>query len=293
MSRVIVTKEIAQIGMSVMRGKDWIYGDQDGEEGNKGIIRSKNGDYVVVKWEGKSTEKAYRIGHQGKFDLYIYVPTMKKEVRSKGTSTNVGGALLSHKNVEIGMGISLYTSYHPYGQSLRGDGIYHVRAATLDAVYLEECSGLFEMKYFCITEEASKPMCPFAPNDIVYLADPKVEWVSSDHLEQDKAYIIADVSQQGRVMLRNKSFWIDPKAFMSQATWEDIQFRKRESGKPSLGNLRKSLEGIPQMGEATQIFKPNTKTDKHVNRNNNPGPFKVRRPSCIIKGPEKRTRTFF
>lgn len=76
--QIPVTKENARVGMKVVRGKDWEYGDQDGGAGKVGVIQSErsyypiNEDYlwVRVKWEHGGSE-AYRIGDKGKYHLYI------------------------------------------------------------------------------------------------------------------------------------------------------------------------------------------------------------------------------
>ncbi len=76
--QIPVTKENARVGMKVVRGKDWEYGDQDGGQGKVGVIQSErsyypiNEDYlwVRVKWEHGGSE-AYRIGDKGKYHLYI------------------------------------------------------------------------------------------------------------------------------------------------------------------------------------------------------------------------------
>lgn len=62
------------IGMKVVRGRDWSWGNQDGGPGNVGVIE-KTGDYsngwVRVRW-ANGKENGYRIGAYGCFDLYEY-----------------------------------------------------------------------------------------------------------------------------------------------------------------------------------------------------------------------------
>jgi hypothetical protein len=58
------------VGMRVMRGPDWKWGDQDGGMGSIGTVTDKKSDdgWVSVKWDSNSTNN-YRIGGEGKFDL--------------------------------------------------------------------------------------------------------------------------------------------------------------------------------------------------------------------------------
>lgn len=67
-----VTIRNFRIGMKVVRGKDWDYRDQDGGEGNIGeITYDSDGDGLCsVRWSN-GHENNYRIGRDGKYDLYI------------------------------------------------------------------------------------------------------------------------------------------------------------------------------------------------------------------------------
>jgi hypothetical protein len=59
------------IGAKVVRGKDWVYGNQDGGEGKTGVIIEKIEDnWVRVKWENDCKD-SYRIGDRGMYDLYF------------------------------------------------------------------------------------------------------------------------------------------------------------------------------------------------------------------------------
>ena len=64
-------------GLRVVRGPDWIWGDQDGGEGGVGTIVGISGDgdidfgTVMVYWDtGKLAN--YRAGHDEKFDLLAF-----------------------------------------------------------------------------------------------------------------------------------------------------------------------------------------------------------------------------
>jgi hypothetical protein len=58
-------------GVTVVRGKDWDYENQDGGEGKTGVIidKSVNG-WVEVLWENNNKD-SYRIGAESKYDLYF------------------------------------------------------------------------------------------------------------------------------------------------------------------------------------------------------------------------------
>ena len=61
-----------EIGLRVVRGPDWTWGEQDGGEGMVGtVVRLRKDNHVLVYWD--SGKKAhYRAGHSGKFDLRVY-----------------------------------------------------------------------------------------------------------------------------------------------------------------------------------------------------------------------------
>ena len=62
-----VKREHVVIGMRVVRGPNWKWGDQDGNGG--GTIVSNAGDgWVTVLWDN-GTKDGYRVGADGGFDL--------------------------------------------------------------------------------------------------------------------------------------------------------------------------------------------------------------------------------
>ena len=68
-----------EVGLRVVRGPDWMWGDQDGGEGNVGTIVHLGGDgnvpdeTVLVYWDsGKQAN--YRAGYSGKYDLRVFDP---------------------------------------------------------------------------------------------------------------------------------------------------------------------------------------------------------------------------
>lgn len=68
-----------QIGMRVVRGADWRWGNQDNGEGNVGTVVEigRQGSpatpdkTVVVQWD-HGTRTNYRTGFQGAYDLLLY-----------------------------------------------------------------------------------------------------------------------------------------------------------------------------------------------------------------------------
>ena len=60
------------LGVRVVRGPDWEWGDQDGGEGFVGTVAGlvEGGDQVVVQWD-MGNRCMYRCGADGKFDLRV------------------------------------------------------------------------------------------------------------------------------------------------------------------------------------------------------------------------------
>jgi hypothetical protein len=57
-------------GAKVIRGKDWVYGNQDGGGKTGVIIENLKNGWVTVLWENGSKD-GYRIGDHGMYDLYF------------------------------------------------------------------------------------------------------------------------------------------------------------------------------------------------------------------------------
>lgn len=70
---------LVEIGMRVVRGPDWRWGEQDGGEGHAGTVvevgkpgSSATPDRtVVVQWDAGSRTN-YRTGYQSSFDLCLF-----------------------------------------------------------------------------------------------------------------------------------------------------------------------------------------------------------------------------
>ncbi|KAL3889898.1 hypothetical protein ACJMK2_002218 [Sinanodonta woodiana] len=64
---------ILKQGMRVVRGRDWQWGNQDGNEPGPGtVLQIKDDGWVKVKWD-TGFENNYRM-HNGKYDLALYIP---------------------------------------------------------------------------------------------------------------------------------------------------------------------------------------------------------------------------
>ena len=81
--------EFVQVGLRVVRGPDWEWGDQDGGEGHVGTVVevgepsiTDGGRAVVVQWDCGERCK-YRCGLEGKHDLRVLdsAPTGIKVVK--------------------------------------------------------------------------------------------------------------------------------------------------------------------------------------------------------------------
>ena len=67
-----------EVGLRVIRGVDWSWGDQDGGEGHVGTVVEIGGQSgstapdktVVVRWDS-GVKANYRVGYDGKDDLRV------------------------------------------------------------------------------------------------------------------------------------------------------------------------------------------------------------------------------
>ena len=61
------------VGLRVVRGPDWPWGDQDGGEGHVGTVVEvgQDGRSVVVQWDCGNRCR-YRCGEEGKYDLRVF-----------------------------------------------------------------------------------------------------------------------------------------------------------------------------------------------------------------------------
>ena len=68
------------VGLRVVRGPNWSWGDQDGGEGHVGTVVEvgQGGGSVVVQWDCGNRQR-YRCGEEGKYDLRVFdsAPTGK------------------------------------------------------------------------------------------------------------------------------------------------------------------------------------------------------------------------
>ena len=60
------------VGVRVVRGRDWKWGDQDGGEGCLGtVVEMRDNNMVAVRWDGGASG-VYSAGDQGTCDLRVY-----------------------------------------------------------------------------------------------------------------------------------------------------------------------------------------------------------------------------
>ena len=61
------------LGLRVVRGPNWSWGDQDGGEGHVGTVVEvgQDGGSVVVQWDCGNRCR-YRCGEEGKYDLRVF-----------------------------------------------------------------------------------------------------------------------------------------------------------------------------------------------------------------------------
>ena len=62
-----------RLGLRLVRGPDWSWGDQDGGEGCVGTVAEvgEGGRSVLVQWDAGTRER-YRCGEDNKFDLRVF-----------------------------------------------------------------------------------------------------------------------------------------------------------------------------------------------------------------------------
>ncbi|XP_023931975.1 uncharacterized protein LOC112042165 [Lingula anatina] len=89
--RILRADQLIDVGVKVVRGPDWEWGDQDGGEGNVGTVyKVEQRGAVWVQWPNGSYNM-YRYGHEGLIDLTIVdVVSSDNNVQPK-TLANDGG----------------------------------------------------------------------------------------------------------------------------------------------------------------------------------------------------------
>ena len=131
-SDIMVTKDNAVVGLEVVRGRDWNYGDQDHVDGKQvvGVIvhetgyfpSNKNSGWVRVQWK-RGRNDSYEIGdgldnEDARYDLYVYQgstePVKSTWFDVKGNNPlqiPVGwkpGDSWRHRDIECGLSISVH-----------------------------------------------------------------------------------------------------------------------------------------------------------------------------------------
>lgn len=91
-SPTIADKTNIKIGTRVVRGRDWSWEDQDGGEGNIGVVIEeeeyypKNPTYpwVKVQWGENGEAEAYKIGYNNRYDLYLAPDEVSSQQNPQG-----------------------------------------------------------------------------------------------------------------------------------------------------------------------------------------------------------------
>lgn len=305
MSRVIITKELATIGLSVMRGRDWNHGNQDGGEGNKGVISSiGKAGWVVVRWEHDNSSMTYRAGAEGRCDLYMYVPSAKSEKKTESSFKRVSLPDLTEDNLGIASTVRLKEACESRHPSITPGKAHKIARKGVNLIVLEGYPWEYNIYNFeVVTFEEPKLMAGsrFSLHEIVYVRNSSSGGAQQNGLVVNHPYIVNRLhDRQPAIKVEGgKDIWLWDSVMMNAEEWFEKQKTETQVTHPhkrDIGEIREKLLDAKMYDyyvEKGTNFKPNTnKTDGHTNSRNNTA-IKVRRPSCIIKGPEKRTRTFF
>lgn len=82
MNQISINKDLCTVGLRVVRGPHWEWGDQDGGMGAIGTITQELCDngWVSVTWD-KGGTRDYRVGVGGRYDLALYNPFISKPMK--------------------------------------------------------------------------------------------------------------------------------------------------------------------------------------------------------------------
>lgn len=123
----------ADIGARVVRGRDWRWADQD-KNGKGTITKVEMIGWVTVRWDHEGTtgdgHLNYRIGNEGKYDLYYYEPQEFK-IGDKVRLTNPELDIWANKLIK--------------------DNIYTVSSLGGQTIKVEECRTRLNYKNECFT----------------------------------------------------------------------------------------------------------------------------------------------
>lgn len=296
MKAVIVTKELASVGMSVMRGRDWEYSPQDGIPGSKGIVTgledSLGINWVSVQW-GNGTKYAYRVGASNKFDLYVYVPGYYDKPVAKGKER------LTLANAKVGLKVELRLDATTFAkEKLRSIPNLEIRLVDAYGVSFQDVSSNFKPESFDIcngqtvitgtggefAKEHSKPfgevIYKFRKGDVVYLRTSD-SWSTYSGVKSNIPYVILEV-RTTNMRLDGVTHWQRQDQFMEHEEWVRgvyTQTKLPEVQTVAMKDIQKNIVAI------SENSKPNI---KHGTDRNNTDPIKVRRTISTIQGPKRR-----
>lgn len=298
MKPVIVTKELISEGMSVMRGRDWVYSDQEGKPGSKGIVKTVSPpgleNWCTVEWEN-GARFVYRVGVDNKYDLYVYAPGyydpnpqgkerltrsnvktgLQVELRSDASDFARGNLGLDKKPLEIRGWSSTGVQFQSYSQTYKFENFdicteqtvkESVAKVALDdgeKIQLKDPSSFkwgFETPRETIKEA---PVYKFRKGDIVYLNPNKEDsWIFYTGIRKDLFYSVEEIKDK-TFKLYGVAHWQVQDNFISRADWENAKIwtQTRLTTTPML-DLRELQGGTVAIAE-------NSKTNTNSQNGNN------------------------
>lgn len=293
MKAVIVTKELASVGLPVMRGRDWIYSDQDSGAGHKGVItRVDSADWVAVQWENGAIY-IYRTGYMNSFDLYAYIPNFYDKSVAKGKER------LTRTNARVGLMVELRPDASGFAkEKLRSLTSLEIRGVDAYGVSFQGLSSNFKPDSFDICEGQTvkedlpiamakamvqpipEPIYKFRKGDVVYLRTSD-SWSTYSGVKSNIPYVILEVRTRN-MRLDGVTHWQRQDQFMEHEEWVRgvyVQTKLPEVQTVAMKDIQKNIVAI------SENSKPNI---KHGTDRNNTDPIKVRRTISTIQGPKRR-----
>jgi hypothetical protein len=164
-------------GATVVRGPDWISGDQDGGVGGTGVLTGKDASgQAVVRWHADSREYSYRLVHNHSSP---HLPLSKGDLKYAddscvcGSSTSGEEAPWKPESEEVLVVCSVFHEASARGiivSNLKGSRLWLARAPELEPVRLTSVSHVFKtrdlVRLDSAVDGASAQKCLGAPADL-------------------------------------------------------------------------------------------------------------------------------
>jgi hypothetical protein len=162
-SNIMVTKDNAVVGLEVVRGRDWNYGDQDHVDGKQvvGVIvhetyyfpSNKNSGWVRVQWKGGRND-SYEIGdgldnEDGKYDLYVYqgsTEPVKEPAKEPVKSTWFAEQKQEKEEVKKTVFVECVNMKESTANFVVGQ-VYEAISETNDFYYFKGGEGMFKFRF--------------------------------------------------------------------------------------------------------------------------------------------------